>query len=135
MVHWLDEYPALRVMQKSIAAEDYNRIRVGMLREHLPWRITLTQLRCLHCVLDDTAWVCIDESCNDLPILAWTKFRTAQRSALDSPIACELRLYHIHAGLLMGEALEALARAVSEHGNRQAHAQYPLSVLTHRSTE
>lgn len=129
MAYWLDEYPPLRVMSKSIAADDFNRIRLGLLRMPLPWRIPLKEFRCLHCVLDETAWVCIDECYNNLPVLAWTKFKIARRAALDTPIECELHLFHMHAGLLMGAALEALATAVTEHCRPGSHDHYPLSVL------
>ena len=36
MVHWLDSWPALRVMRKTIDAETYNTIRVALLRHRLP---------------------------------------------------------------------------------------------------
>lgn len=121
MQHWLDHYPALRIMHKRIAAAEYNCIRVSLLRESLPWRITLRQFRCLHCIIDDLAWVCIDESHNDLPILAWTNFNTAQRSRLDAPVDCELRLFHMHAGLIMGTALDALYETIASHNKKNLH--------------
>ena len=129
MSHWLEEYPPLRVMRKHIAAADYNRIRLALLRERLPWQLSLKRIRCLQCILDDSAWVCVDECQNHLPILAWTHFDTAQRSALDAQVACELRLYHMHAGLLMGEALNALLEAVAEHHKYHCYPHYPVSHL------
>jgi hypothetical protein len=129
MAHWIDEYPPLRIMRKQIAAADYNRIRLGLLRESLPWRVPLNGLRCLQCILDQSAWVCVDECQNNLPILAWTSFKTAQRTALNAPVECELRLYHIHAGLMMGEALDALNDAVAEHHNAHVLRRYPVTEL------
>jgi len=116
VVHWLDSWPALRVMRKTIDAETYNTIRVALLRHRSPWQLPLRGLRCLHGVLDDRAWVCIDTCHNDLPILAWTGFDIAGRASLTEPVACELRMYHMHAGLLMGGALEALAASVAAQG-------------------
>lgn len=132
MAQWLDEYPVLRVMQKTITAEDYNRIRLGMSREKLPWRFELKQFRCLQCVLYETAWVCVDECQDDLPILAWTDFNVAQRESLESPVYCKLRLYHVHAGLVMGTALEALVETVDEHYKNKNFSRYPVSELSRK---
>ncbi len=128
MVHWLDEYPVLRIMRKQIAADDYNRIRLGLLRHSLPWHVQLNKYPHLHCILDNSRWICIDECRNFLPILAWTRFSTGQRDALDAPIDCELRLYHIHAGLLMGNALADLAETVTGHTS-SSHQQQPVTRL------
>ena len=135
MAHWLDEYPVLRVMQKIITAGDYNRIRLGLSRERLPWRFELKQFRCLQCVLDETAWVCVDDCQNDLPILAWTDFNVARRESLESPVHCQLRLYHVHAGLVMGTALEALVETVDEHYKNRKFSRYPVSELSRNEQE
>jgi hypothetical protein len=94
-------------MQKSIAAEDYNRIRLGLLNRHLPWHVKIG-------ILEESTWVCVDQCQQSLPLLAWTHFKTAGRHSLDAPVECELRLYHMSAGLVMGTALEALAESVAD---------------------
>lgn len=129
MAYWLDDYPVMRSMPKQIAAADYNRIRLGLLRERLPWHLPLKPLRCLVSILDESAWLCVDECQNNLPILAWTNFKTKHRVALDTPVECELRLYHMHAGLVMGTALDALVEVVTEHCKLQASGRYPVSSL------
>jgi hypothetical protein len=129
MTHWVDDYTPLRVMPKVLAAEDYNRIRLGLLRSRSPWRIQLEQPRCLAAILDDTAWVCVDECQNAIPILAWTNFNAHRRAALDTPVECELRLYHMHAGLVMGSVLEALVAAVVEQRPRQSTGDRLVSAL------
>lgn len=128
MGHWLEEYPALRVMQKSIAAQDYNRIRLGLLREQLPWLVPVPGFRCLRAIVEESAWICVDECQNGLPILAWTHFDTA-RSALDAPVSCLLRLYHVKAGLVMGSVLEALAEAAAEYRKTQSKSCPSVSAL------
>ncbi len=115
MTHWLDEYPPLRVMRKKIAAADYNRIRLALRREQIPLCLPLHGLRCMKCIMDKRAWICIDDCHNFVPILAWTGFETANRRALNAPVECELRLYHTQAGLIMGTALEAMTQAAVEH--------------------
>jgi hypothetical protein len=115
MSDWLDRYPPLRVMRKHIAVEDYNCIRLGLIRSSPPSYLPLKSFCYLNAVLDETAWECIDECQNSVPVLAWTGFETGQRSVLHAPMECELRLYHTHAGLVMGSGLQALVAAVTEH--------------------
>ena len=66
----------------------------------------------LHCVLDDNAWIFIDGYINDMPLLAWTNF--VPRESINASITCELRLYHMHAGLLISKSLDALQNTL--HG-------------------
>lgn len=114
MAHWTDKLLALRTIPKLIQASDYNEVRMGLLRIANPLRIELNELRCVDCLLDDYAWVCVDQCHNDLPLLAWVAFETHNRSALNEPVRCELRIYHRHAGLIMGPALEALDHAITD---------------------
>ena len=127
MAQWHEDYPTLRVMHKTITADDYNRIRIGLSREKLPWRIKLTRIRCLQFVLNETAWVCIDECQDDLPIMAWADFNTEQRESLEDPVSCRLHLYHTHAGLVMGNALDALVESIEEHCKNKDIPHYPVS--------
>lgn len=129
MAHILDEFTALRVMHKRIAAELFNCIRVSLLRERQPWRISMSGIRCMACILDERAWICVDECADNQPILAWTNFQIAQRASLDAPIDCDLYLYHMHAGLIMGSSLDALAESVSAHQKNAHHLELPVSVL------
>jgi hypothetical protein len=122
MVSNREDHPALRVMRKRIAAEDYNRIRLGLLRERLPLRVRINRFRCLLCILDESEWWCVDECHDDLPVLAWRNFDTRERASLNAPVECDLHLYHVQAGLLMGSVLEALAQAVdAHHRSRHVH--------------
>lgn len=111
---WLDDFSPLKVVNKKIPAIIFNSIRLNLIRQNLPLRVSLKQLQCTHCVLDNSAWACIDESQNHRPILAWTNFSVSQRNALDLPIQCDLRLYHNCAGLIMGTALDALFESISQ---------------------
>jgi len=61
----------------------------------------------------------IDDLSNGLPYLEWTQFDTRERG-LHEPVDCVLRLYHVHAGLLVGRSLEATCRAL-EQRLRQWH--------------
>ncbi|MFA9462597.1 hypothetical protein [Thiohalorhabdus methylotrophus] len=106
----LDGLTPLRVLPKRIDADCYNRIRVRLLRSRrLPIRVTIPDHRGLEMILTHRAWLCLDAYRDDLPIISWSEFETKARTGLDEPVMCRLCLYHIHAGMIMGSALEALA--------------------------
>jgi hypothetical protein len=112
VVHWAEEFPTLRAFPKVIEADCFNRVRLALLRIENPLRLDLPGIRGAACILDDRAWVCVDVA-DDQPLMAWLKFRKQSR-ALHQPVPCELRLFHMQAGLLMGPALEALDRSVGD---------------------
>jgi hypothetical protein len=114
LVRRVDEIPTLREMPKTIPAQTYNRIRVGLIRFRLPLRLPLGEQPGLECILDEAVWLCVDSRHDDLPMLAWCHFQTQGRG-LTSPVPCRLRLFHIQSGLVMGRALDALTMAVTDH--------------------
>ena len=98
---------------RELAKEDYNAIRLGILRLGNPLHLELQdKIRGLRCVLSDDAWIFLDGYIGDLPLLAWTEFKS--RDSINASIACELRLYHMHAGLLISKSLDALQNTI--HG-------------------
>lgn len=97
---------ALHSLRKFIPAQDYNRVRLALRRIDNPLHFSLRKMRCLEMVLSDGFWLCIDSCKDDRPVLAWTNFETANRAGLHEPVASDLRLFHVHAGLVMGEILE-----------------------------
>ncbi len=109
----LDDHQASHTLRKVIEAEDYNRVRLALRRIGNPLHFKLTSMKCLDIILTDQYWLCIDTCMGDQPILAWTDFKPTDRSAIHTPVSCMLRLYHAHAGLVMGEVLEALGHTLS----------------------
>ncbi|HKJ75784.1 MAG TPA: hypothetical protein VKA64_01120 [Gammaproteobacteria bacterium] len=106
----LDGLTPLRVMPKRIDADCYNRIRVRLLRtRRLPVRVAVPDHRGLEIILTHHVWLGLDAYRDDLPILSWSRFKTRERTGLHEPVMCRLCLYHIHAGMIMGSALQALA--------------------------
>lgn len=105
----LDE--PLRYSARSclMAAATYNRIRLALLRLGNPLRLSLTGLRTLEMVLEKDAWVCVDASLNDHPILAWVQFQVADRKALHEAVECRLFTYHAHAELMESQVIEKTA--------------------------
>jgi len=108
----LDAHYTLHTMRKVIPAEHYNRVRLALKRLSNPLMVELTPMRQLNIILLDQYWLCFDSYMNDMPVLAWTEFKTLGRSALNEPVECELRLYHCHAGMVMGEVLETLGHSL-----------------------
>jgi hypothetical protein len=104
--------PALRTFPKNIEAQDFNRVRLALARLAKPSRLSLPDHRGLDAILDDDCWLVVDSLKDDQPLLAWTAFKRPH-AALHEPVTCELLLYHVHAGLIMGTALDALVAAVS----------------------
>ncbi len=113
------ELSPLRTWPKVVDATCYNRVRLALRRIANPLRVTLPAHRGLEMILDDRVWLCVDALRDDQPILAWHQF--AGRDGLHEPVACRLHVYHIHGGLVMGTALEALAISLADRlAERQA---------------
>jgi len=108
---WLDQYTPIRVQPRKLAKEDYNAVRLGILRLNNPLHLELEGIRGLRCVLNDTAWIFLDGYKGELPLLAWTNFQP--RESISASIDCELRLYHMHAGLLISKSLDALQNTIN----------------------
>ena len=97
---------------RVIRGQDYNRVRLAPGRLGNPLQVPLQGVRCLEIVLDERFWTCIDTCINGRPILAWTAFETGTRSGIHEPVTYELRSYHAHGGLVMGEILETLGHVL-----------------------
>jgi hypothetical protein len=117
------DLPYIACHRDEVPARLYNLWRLARSRLGLPLRFELPGLKGLELVLDEHAWVCRDPQLNDFPVVAWTGFETAGRRALDAPVACELRYYHMGGSKVrlrvleqMGEILEARLAAASRAG-------------------
>ena len=102
----------MRSLPKRMEAVYYNRVRLALGRLGRPLRVPLLIHRGLDAILDDETWLCVDATRDDLPMLAWRAFAARGRESLHEPVECRLELYHCHAGLLMGPALELLDAAL-----------------------
>lgn len=106
--------PVMRALPKTIAARDYNRVRLALLRLGCPLRIPLPGLDHTDMLLDRDEWLCIDRRHGQQPLMAWTDFQAAERAALHAPIRCTVELYHSHAGVLLGTALKSLQNELAQ---------------------
>ena len=109
----IDDVPKLKTETTWIDGNIYNQARLALLRLDDPLRIKLPGLRGMDILMDDQAWVCVDRSLYDLPVLAWTDFVPQDRSRLQSPIKCLLHFYHIHADLIGDTILDAANRELT----------------------
>lgn len=107
---WIDDRMAYQVLDTNLSAEQYNALRLGILRLGAPLTFDLNDIKGLRCIMDDHAWVFVDRYVDDMPLLAWTNFEA--RSALNAQISCQLRLYHFKADLLVDRALNLAMEAV-----------------------
>lgn len=96
----LDEVPVLKTVPTTVPAHHFNRLRLALLRLGDPLRLELPRLRHLDLLLGRDAWVCVDRTLYDLPVVAWTDFQHG-RSALHEPVPCVMRLYHAHAEVVV----------------------------------
>lgn len=115
MIRRIRDLAPLRSMPKTVEARYYNRVRLALRRLGDPLEVELDgELRQTDMLLTDHEWLCVDRTRGDLPLLAWTDFAIKDRDALHAPVRCTLRLYHSHAGLLMGRALPILDRVLQQ---------------------
>ena len=103
----------LRSMQKNIEAACYNHVRLAMHRLGKPLRVELPDHRGLEIILNNESWLCVDSIHDDQPIMMWCDF-DKHNSALHVDVPCVLHLYHTHASLIMGSALDALDQSLTE---------------------
>lgn len=110
----IDEVPALWVIDATVDAAQFNRIRLALLRLGEPLRLALPHLRGLDLLLSRESWVCVDRTMDDLPVIAWTRFGSLGRRQLQAPVRCELRYYHGHAGMIVQTVLADALAAVEQ---------------------
>ena len=110
----LDEVPIYEKRPVSISAEHFNSVQIALKRIASTIRFELPRLRTLDLVLDKEAWVVVDRSLNDIPIIAWTEFQSGGRLDLHHPIACQLQIYHEHGTIIIEKVMEAMELIIGE---------------------
>ena len=106
----LNDIPIIKSVPSYVGATHFNRVRLSQLRLDESLRLELFSLRGLDIVIENDAWVCIDRTLGDLPVLARTDFDKNSRNGLHQPVPCKLRFYHNHADLICGTVLDDLGR-------------------------
>ena len=122
----LDQIPVYEKGQIQVSANLYNLARIALKRLGDPVRFELPRLRTLDFVLEEDAWIVVDRSLNDIPVIAWVNFKTQHRSNLHEPIACERRSYHAHAAMITDKTIEAMQLILGEQLGRLEPENLPL---------
>lgn len=104
----LDDLPVFEATKFSVPAEEYNLVQIALHRLENPIRFELPSLRTLDLILETDAWIVVDRSLNDIPVIAWIDFIHSHRQNLHEPVACERRTYHSHAMLIVDKVNEAM---------------------------
>jgi len=110
----LDDLPVFETRQVQLRAEDYNLAHIALKRLGNPIRMELPRLRTLDLILEKDAWIVVDRSLNDIPVVAWIDFEVSHRETLHEPVACERRTYHTHALLIVNKVIEAMHLILGE---------------------
>lgn len=114
----LEGLPRYSESSTTVPAELFNTVKLALLRLSNPLRFAIPGLRNIELILDDEAWVCFDNSLNDMPILAWTEFKIEHRDSLVEPIPCEFYTYHAHAEVI----LDTVTSYIMEHLDEELHS-------------
>jgi len=114
----IEDVPKLKTEPSQIEGPLYNQARLALLRLENPLRLKLPGLRGMDVLLDSQAWVCVDRTLYDLPVLAWTDFDHTGRNGLHKPTRCLLHYYHIHADLIGNTILETVSRELGKRLRR-----------------
>ena len=121
----LDDVPVIKIKPAILEAEKFNRVRLGLLRLENPLRFALPGLRGMDVIINDKAWICVDRTLYDLPVLAWTEFETTGRLGLQEPVPCKLYHYHVHANVIAGTVLNTVDRLLQERLRMQRNPVTP----------
>ena len=110
----LEDLPTFETRRATVKAIHYNLVQVAFKRLGSPLRFALPKLRTLDLHLEKDAWIVVDKSLNDIPVMAWVDFDTAGRASLHEDIPCILKIYHSHAGMLIDKVMEAMTLLIGE---------------------
>ena len=126
----LDDLPTFDTRESQLRAQDFNLVRIALKRLGTPIRIELPRLRTLDFVFEKDAWIIVDRSLNDIPVIAWLEFDEIARNNLHEPIRCQRRSYHPHATIIIDKAFEAMHLILGEKlaavDHNDAHDVVPL---------
>ena len=92
----------------NVDANYFNQAQTALKRIGQQIRFKIPTLNHLDLIVQEDAWIIVDRVLNDVPVVAWTDFQTEGRDNLHEPIACEIRLYHFAARMVLKTTLDAM---------------------------
>lgn len=105
----LKDLPVFSSGSAEISAQRFNRARLAVLRLGSPLFLHIPELKHMALVIEDDAWICVDEVLNEFPVLAWTAFQAQRRIDLYRPVR-----YHEHADRTTSIVLSAMDQLLEE---------------------
>jgi hypothetical protein len=124
----IDEVPKLNTRSDTVDGRRYNQVLLALRRLKGPLRLTLPGLRGMDLLLDREAWVCVDRTLYDLPVLAWTDFKPASRRAIHEVVPCLVHYYHVNAELIGESVLATAAREIQKRLCNRTPAEHAARV-------
>jgi hypothetical protein len=119
----LNDIPVYEYRDATVNARCFNTVQLALHRIGESIRFPIPTLKHLDIILEPQAWIVVDRVLNDIPVAAWTGFKTEHRNNLHQPIPCRIQLYHVNAGLILERtlaAMESVLDAQLSHGNKAA---------------
>ncbi len=110
----LVDIPVFASGPASVSAQQYNRARLAALRLGTPIYLHLPPLKHMAIIIDDDAWIVVDEILSEYPIVAWVEFDSGHRDSLHEPLACRRLYYHEHAERIIDTALTTMDALLAE---------------------
>jgi hypothetical protein len=110
----VSDVPVFAQRDNELPATLYNLWRRARGRLTLPLRFPLDDHPGMVMVIEEHELVCVNESQNDLPYLAWVEFEDKGRDALHTPVKCKLNFYHYAASKFRAKALEQMERGLEQ---------------------
>ena len=100
--------------QDTIEAKYFNIAQTALKRSKDPIRFKIPGLKHLDLLIQPDAWIIVDRVLYDMPIVAWSGFKTEGRNNLHEPVACEVRLYHFAARMVLNKTLNAMQEMLGQ---------------------
>jgi hypothetical protein len=109
-----DEVPQLGARPGKVDALYYNHVQTALKKLGDQIRLRIPKLKHLDLIIQKDAWIIVDITLNDVPVVAWTSFETKGRESLHEPISCEIRYFHYAASMILNRTLEAMELMLGE---------------------
>lgn len=109
------EIPVFEIRHGWIDARVFNQVSALLRRRSSDMRIPLTGFHDLELILQKDAWIVVEKSLNDTPVIAWVDFEVGYRRDLYLPLPCRVKLYHVNAGRLAKQILRQLQQWLLAH--------------------
>ena len=110
----LEDVPVYESYSTNVKAIHFNHVQHALNKLGDSIRLSIPRMRHLDLILEKQAWIIVDRVLNDVPIAAWTEFQLAHRDNIHEPIRCTLKLFHVHAHLILDRSLEAMELVLGE---------------------